>query len=159
MNDITARLSNKLLAEGVKTYEFFQMLKPEQWQIPVYSEEAHWTVRELLAHFVYTEDSLGKLVDNILEGGPGAPDSFDIDRHNERGIAALQSRTTAELLPQFKILRQGMADKVFHMDDTDLTRIGRHPFLGVVALEVIIKMVYRHNQIHLRDARRAISLE
>jgi hypothetical protein len=30
---------------------------------------------------------------------------------------------------------------------------GRHPFLGRAPLSEIIKIIYRHNQIHLREIR------
>jgi hypothetical protein len=41
------------------------------------------------------------------------------------------------------------------MQDPDLAKLGRHPFLGITSLEDIIKMVYRHNQIHMREIRRS----
>jgi hypothetical protein len=42
------------------------------------------------------------------------------------------------------------------MQPADLANTGRHPFLGWVAVEDIIKMLYRHDQIHLRDLRRLL---
>jgi hypothetical protein len=42
------------------------------------------------------------------------------------------------------------------MQPADLERIGRHPFLGVAPLVEMIKLVYRHNGIHIRDARKLV---
>ena len=41
-------------------------------------------------------------------------------------------------------------------DETDLDREGRHPFFGPSALEKLLKLVYRHNMLHLRDIRHAL---
>jgi hypothetical protein len=42
------------------------------------------------------------------------------------------------------------------MSQNDLERIGRNPFLGEVPLVEIVKLIYRHNQIHLRDLKRLL---
>ena len=49
------------------------------------------------------------------------------------------------------------ATVVAHMTPEDLPKVGRHPFLGAAPLEDIIKLLYRHNQIHQRDVRRLLS--
>ena len=61
------------------------------------------------------------------------------------------------LLAQYEELRRSNANLVSRMQPEDLARVGRHPFLGVASLEEIIKLLYRHNQIHQRDIRRALS--
>ena len=40
--------------------------------------------------------------------------------------------------------------------DADLDRQGRHPFLGITAVEAMLKLLYRHTMLHERDTRKAI---
>ncbi|MCX6068934.1 MAG: DinB family protein, partial [Chloroflexi bacterium] len=68
-----------------------------------------------------------------------------------------QALTPAELLEQFKAVRGKMIALVASFSETDLEKQGRHPFLGQTTLAEMIKMVYRHNQIHYRDLRKIIA--
>jgi len=53
-------------------------------------------------------------------------------------------------------VRAQMVALVASMSTDDLARQGRHPFLGQATLSEMIKMVYRHNQIHYRDLRKVL---
>jgi hypothetical protein len=57
----------------------------------------------------------------------------------------------------FKDGRSEMISFVGSLSIEDLLREGRHPFLGLTSLAEMIKMVYRHNQIHHRDLRKLIN--
>jgi uncharacterized protein (TIGR03083 family) len=155
--DQPAHLSERLRAEGQKTVEFFGSLTPEQWNLTVYTEGPAWTARQVLAHFVSAEHSFGRLVNDVATGGPGAPESFDIDGFNLQEVASLGDLSPAELLARFTDIRAQTTARVAQLEVADLERLGRHPFLGVVPLAEIIKLVYRHNQLHQRDLRRALS--
>ena len=54
---------------------------------------------------------------------------------------------------QYERVRQATIKKVRALPDQDLGKMGRHPYLGVASLADIIKLIYRHNQIHQRDFR------
>jgi len=45
------------------------------------------------------------------------------------------------------------------MQESDLERKGRHPFLGITTLEEMLKLIYRHTMIHQRDIRRALEAD
>ena len=156
MADTTAFLCERLLAEAERAVSFFQELPQQGWTQTVYTEGSHWTVRQILAHFVATEASIYRLIENILVGGPGAPEDFNIDVYNEWKVAALGDAVIADLIEQFKILRQKTSDLVAQMSEDDLLKTGRHPFLGIASLTDIIKLLYRHNQIHIRDIRKVV---
>lgn len=156
MPDIPARLAERLRSEGQKTLEFFQDLKSSQWDQQLYTEGSCWSIRLVLAHFVSSEASFFKLFENVLAGGQGAPEGFDIDAYNERKVDQLREMTPTDLLNRFAELRQESAMLVARMSPEDLSRTGRHPFLGVTRLEDMIKLLYRHNQIHLRDIRKVL---
>jgi hypothetical protein len=156
MADTSEHLADRLRHEGQKTLEFFGDLTPEQWDLAVYTDGASWAVHQVMAHFVATEIGIALLVKNILAGGPGSPEDFNLNEYNERRVAKLTDLSAAELMRRFAENREASAKLVAGMTQADLQRAGRHPFLGVAPLEGIIKMMYRHNQIHQREIRKIL---
>ncbi len=159
MPETPERLAERLGSEQQKTVAFFQALTPEQWDCVVYAQGPVWTARHLLAHFVSAERALRRLVEDVSSGGAGAPEDFDIDGFNAAEVAELVQRPTDELLQEFEASRQAFIGLVAKLDVSDLARSGRHPFLGWVAVEDMVKLLYRHDQIHLRDLRRLLGSE
>lgn len=159
MTDTPDHLANKLLTEGEKTVAFFRTITSEQWAQQVYTEGSGWTVQQVLAHFVAAEKSLYRLITNILEGGGGSPPDFALDTYNERKVVELQEASPRELMERFVASRQETANLVRSMQPEDLARTGRHPFLGMTPLEDIIKLIYRHNGIHIREVRSKITTD
>lgn len=156
MPDSPNFLAERLQTEGEKTTAFFESLAPEQWQTLVYTEGSHWTARSILAHFLTAEKGFLKLFANIRDGGPGASEDFDIDRYNASQQEKTSKLTPAELLEGFRAVRAEMTALTASFTQEDLQKQGRHPFLGLAALAEMVKMVYRHNQIHLRDLRKLL---
>jgi hypothetical protein len=154
MPDSPEHLARRLMDEGEKVRDYFMNMPENSWENLVYSDGAHWSVRQLLAHFASAEISMGRLVNNIVAGGAGTPEDFDIDVYNDRKVRELDGKSPDELIDQFSDARQANAHTVSRLSQNDLGRTGRHPFLGVTTLSEIIKMIYRHNQIHLRDLRK-----
>jgi uncharacterized protein (TIGR03083 family) len=157
MSETPAFLSERLRTEGEKTHTFFAGLKPDQWQTSVYTEGENWTIRSVLAHYVSAEKGFVKIFSDIRDGGSGVSVDFDIDRYNASQQRKTSDLTPAELLESFRLVRAGMIELVASLSEADLARQGRHPFLGETSLAEMIKMVYRHNQIHYRDLRKVIA--
>jgi hypothetical protein len=156
MTETPVFLADRLKSEGEKTLAYFSSLKDENWETVVYSEGSEWNVRNILAHFVSAEQGFIRLFNDILTGGKGAAEDFDIDRHNARQQELTKTTSRLDLLNVFRDGRFEMITLVSGMTIEDLQREGRHPFLGITTLAEMIKMVYRHNQIHLRDLRKFI---
>lgn len=150
-------LSQRLLSEGDKAITFFQSLDPDQFEKIIYSEGTKWTVNQVLAHFVSAEHSLCRLVENIAAGGAGSPEDFDLNGYNERKVKELEQITAGELIKAFRQNRKKTALFVAGLKPEDLQRQGRHPFLGIAPLSEIIKIIYRHNQIHIREIRQELA--
>jgi hypothetical protein len=157
MSDTPEHLAGRLRDEGSKIRDFFLGLPANTWDALVYSDGEQWTVRQLLAHIASAEISMGRLVKNIVAGGAGTPEDFNIDVYNERKVRELNDKTTEELIVQFIDAREANANMTARLTTDDLACKGRHPFLGVTTVSEIIKMIYRHNQIHLRDLRKLLS--
>lgn len=156
VNETPLFLSERLLQEGQKTLEFFQRLSLDQWGQMIYTDGAEWRVRDVLAHFVAAEDGIRRLIENILAGGGGSPLDFGLDAYNQRKVSGLKDTPEVELMQRFAALRRQSAELVASLSQDDLARVGRHPWLGAATLGEIIKLLYRHNQIHQRDIRKAL---
>ncbi len=156
MTDTPAHLVERLSSEGEKIASTLSSLSPEQWEQALYTDGACWTVRQVLAHFVASERGFYSLISDILAGGSGAPEDFRLNEYNERKVDELAGASPAELLSLYTAQRQKTCELVSGMCPEDLLRTGRHPFLGVAPVEDMLKLIYRHNQIHLRDIRRLL---
>lgn len=159
MTETPQYLCKRLSKEGLITTNFFKSLEPAQWDRQVYLEGGCWSVRQVLAHFVSAERGFFQIIVDVLNGGEGAPEGFDIDRFNESQVFEMAGTSSDDLLAQFEQNRDMTVELVRRMETGDLKKVGRHPFLGLVALEEIIKLLYRHNQIHQRDIRRALAVD
>jgi hypothetical protein len=157
MTEALERLVNRMTEEGQKTVQFFEKLLPTQWERTVYSEGAQWTVRQVLAHFIVTEAGIRALMQNILAGGSGAPQDFDLNRYNERKAAELSDIAAEELLARFSSERRTTIEWLRGLSADDLVKTGRHPWLGVAPLDEMIQLMYRHTQIHQRDIRKLLA--
>jgi len=151
-----AALADKLKSEGEKTSAFFGRLTGKEWETEVYTEGSTWTIRSILAHLMTAERAFVRMFEDIRRGGVGVSDDFVIDRYNARQQEKTASFSPAELLEQYRGIRAEMVMWVAGLDDAELERTGRHPFLGLTTLREMIKMIYIHNQTHYRDIRRVL---
>lgn len=149
-------LADKLRSEGEKFFALFAGLTDDQWQAEVYTEGETWTIRNVLSHFVTSERGLVRLFERIRHTGEGSSDDFSIDRYNAAQQQKTKDLTPQELLEQFKAVRSDSIAWTLSLDESDLEKMGRHPFLGMTTLREMIKMLYLHNQIHYRDMRKAL---
>jgi hypothetical protein len=150
------KIISRFIADGEKTAAFFEGLSGEIWSYKVYSDGDSWTIHQILKHLVSAEAAIMRLVQNILAGGGGVPEDFDLDRYNESKVRKIGDRSPEELLADFSAARSETVKMVERMTDADLEKTGRHPFLGIAPVEDILKLMYRHAQIHQRDIRRQI---
>ena len=149
-------LAQKLEKEGAKTLSFFQGVAEDNWALPVYSDGAAWTVRQLFAHIVEAEAAIAVLVKGIIGGAAGVPKDFDIDGYNERHVRQVETHSIEELLKLFKERRAETVRMVAAFSEGDLKKRGRHPFLGEADVVEIVRLMYLHVQLHIRDVRKAI---
>lgn len=156
MPETPALLAEKLKTEGEKTTVFLSRLTPAQWQQTVYAAEGTWTARSILAHFVSAEQGFLKIFASIREDGPGASADFEIDRYNASQQARLAEVAWPELLAHYQLVRAEMVAFAAGLEAADLQKTGRHPALGITSLGEMLKMVYLHNALHLRDLKKAL---
>jgi len=130
---------------------FFKSLTPAELGLQVYAEDPFWTVKQVLAHFIAIERSMQWLFKDMLSGGPGTPENFDLDHYNRTQPAKLDELSMDELVVQFSSVRQDTIAIVREMSEQDFDREGRHAFHGHGKLERFIRWTYEHMRIHEND--------
>ena len=153
MPDSPKSLADRLRVEGSRVVEFFNRLSLDQWGMLVYPQESDWSFHQLLAHFVSAEIGRKELIVNICDGGKGAALDFEIDAFNHREVEKLSAQPSDYLLRRFAEERNSLIEFVSAISLQDLERSGNDPYLGETSLSEMIKLTYRHLQIHLRDVR------
>ena len=146
----------KGLEESIALYK---SLKPEELSVKVYQADDSWTVLQVLAHFITIEQSMHWLFNNILSGGPGSPENFDVEKFNRTQPSKLFSLDVDELLKRFSDVRQTTISIVRSMDEKDLDREGLHAFHGHGKLERFIRWAYEHERIHEKEIRQALKIQ
>ena len=156
MTAASSLLISRLEAEKEKTLEFFAALSEDEWEMTLYTDGEHWTVRQVMTHLVEAEDSILRLMKHIQSGGDGVPEDFNLDAYNERKVREGLPGSLHDLPARFSSRRDATIGWVSGLEDDDLSKQGRHPYLGIAAIEEMIKLLYRHTQLHQRDIRRMI---
>jgi hypothetical protein len=108
---------------------------------------------------VTIENSMHWVFRNILDGGPGSPETFDIDRFNRTQPRKLDGLPLEEVIRRFQAVRDETVTIVTRMAEVDLDREGRHAFHGPGKLERFIQWAYEHAAIHLEDTRKVVKAD
>lgn len=147
----------RLEGEGKKVLAFFKALGESDWDEMIYTEGDAWGVHQILAHFVSVERAFQWLTNDIVSGGRGTPAEFDLERFNHEQVAQLQPYTREELLKTFSEERSATIQQASGFTPEDLDKVGHHPWFGMVNVGKLLKLLYRHNQLHIRDIRHQLS--
>jgi hypothetical protein len=151
-------LAAKLLSEGEKTMAFFQALPDETWSRRIYTDGAEWDARETLAHLIQAEASLRVLFKQVVAGGEGAPADFNVNAFNRERTGRLAALSREELLQRFMHERRKTANFAGGLSAGQLALRGRHPALGDSSIEEMLKMIYLHNNMHVREIKKVANL-
>jgi hypothetical protein len=155
MGEKLDHIRKRLKAEGEKTIDFFEALPAEDWDKQIYLTGSEWRVREVLAHFISAERAYQVYLQDVLQGGKGAPDNLDIDQFNEAEVSSMQG-TPTELMDTYKQVRQDTLQFTAGLEDADLTRTANHPWFEGKDVGWYLKLLYRHNTMHRMDIRKSL---
>lgn len=144
-------LMEKLHRGLVKSQEIFDSLSAEQWDRPVFEDIDSWSARELIAHFIFTEENLLSIAKDIISGGEGSPEGIDIDAFNADEMHRMQTFSADQLRKMLTEVRQATIAWLDEQDDQILDRMGRHPTLGITSVETVIFSIYAHQLLHMRE--------
>ena len=150
-------LVRRLREEGESLTGQLTRLAAAEWSAAVYpAATVPWTVHRILAHMVSAEGYIRLMMADIVRGGSGAPPGIDIDAVNAVEVAALARFSPPELIEQLSSSRAASVEMVSGFSGADLDRRGNHPLLGEMPVEDFVKLIYRHDKMHMRDVQRAL---
>jgi hypothetical protein len=150
-------LVRRLTEEGAALLAQLDAVATETWAAPVYpAADGAWTIHSILAHLVSAEGYIRLMMADIVAGGPGAPPGVDVHAINATEVASLSTFSPADLIAKLRDSRATTVTMVAAFSDDDLDRPGNHPLLGEIALEDFVKLIYRHNKMHMRDVQHAL---
>ena len=151
-------IRSRLTFEGEKTARYFESLSSADWEQQVYTTGSRWQVRQVLAHFISAERAYKKYITDVLNGGEGAPRDLDIDAFNEAETPPLSAIPIEDLISGFRQARAETLRLAENLEESDLTRLGYHLWFGEKELAWYLKLLYRHNTLHLKDVHKAIEV-
>ena len=142
--------------EGDKIAGFFRGIDETDWKRVIYNSDSEWTLFHVLKHFVSVEQAFQWLIQDVLEGGTGAPQDFVIDEFNEAEVGRFSEYQPVDMVRAFQSLRKDSISLTGSLGPDDLEKRGNHPYFGNTQIKKILKLLYTHNSIHMRDVRRIL---
>ncbi len=156
MPNTATQLAEKLRSEGEKTLAYYESLPKGAWDTLVFGDGAMWTVRGVFEHLCISEHTLRRLFEEIVNGGMGAPEGFDINAYNQEKTGRFATLSREEMFNLYRETRAKTIEFTQGLTDDQLALRGRHPAMGDSSLEEQIKMIYLHHTMHARDVRRVV---
>lgn len=153
MNERLNSLIVKLERGITRTLEFFNRLEPDQWELPIHDTSGSWLYRDLVAHFVYSEENMLEMAKEIANGRGGFSKDFDLDSFNAKMISEMRKLDRQELLNSLNKVRHLTIDWVRELDFEVLDNMGWHPIIGDISVEGLITLIYAHQLIHMREIK------
>ena len=151
-----AELVSKLKTERAALLAFFNSLDQSAWQTAVYSEDANWTIADLLRHLVDAERGMTGLITQWQQGNNPVPPDFDLARWNNRVIQKTSEKTTEALLADLQQNRSALLSFIETLQPNDWAKQGRHGSLQIMSIEQVCHLIADHEMEHLAVMEKAL---
>jgi len=148
---------NKRLAAAQAEMEAVFAQADGRWETQVYADGAAWNVRQVAIHLAEAERGLFGQMKSIVETGSSTvPDDFDVDRYNKRSVEKRDTVTGLEALAAQAATRSELTAWVATLTEAELEMTGRHPVIGIIPIDMYIRVIARHQKDHTADVARAL---
>lgn len=137
-------------------FDLARQLEESDWTQPIYTHGETWTAGDVLRHLTDAESGMLGTMRNILQGGGGVPEDFDVNRWNRSRVARAKDKTPAELLAQMEENRADLLAFVDELAPENLDEEGRHASLRIMTIEEILHQIADHERQHMADLRQAL---
>lgn len=131
-------------------------LAEADWTQPIYTHGEKWTAGDVLRHLTDAESGMLGTMRNILAGGGGVPEDFDLDRWNRSRVAKAKEMTPSELLSQMEENREELLAFIDELEPEELDEKGRHASLRIMSIEEILHQIADHERQHMADLQQAL---
>ena len=150
-NPRAQKLMEKLSRGLSKSLDIFHSIEGKGWDQPIFDEADSWSVKDLVAHFIFAEQYLFAIAKHIASGGDGYPPGIDIDQFNREEIEKYRPYLVDQLLVMLSDVRKTTIEWVEGLGEDELDRIGNHPVLGETSVETAVFSIYAHQLLHMRE--------
>ena len=132
-------------------------LDDAQWETAVQSEDAAWTVSDLVRHLVSAENGMTGLIVQFKRGKDPVPPDFDRDRYNNRAVEKTKDLNRTDLLNAMMQNRENLLGVIETLSEEDWHKKGRHASLNIYTIEEVCHIIADHETLHLADLQAAFS--
>ena len=150
-------IREKLNQTRAPLFACLQGLGVEEWQTAVQSEDAQWTIADLVRHLISAEKGMTGLIIQFQQGNDPVPPDFDRERYNVRSVEKLQHLTPPELLETMTANRNQLMQVIDTLAPEDWQKKGRHGSLRIMSIEEVCQVIADHETAHLADIQKALA--
>ncbi len=146
----------KLAETRAPLMTFLQNLDEAQWETAVQSEDAEWTISDIVRHLVSAESGMTGLIIQFQQGKDPVPPDFDRERFNKRAVEKTKSLTPPQLLEAMTTNRAKLLDVIDTLTEEDWQKNGRHASLNIYTIEEVCQIIAGHEELHFEDMQKAV---
>ncbi|GIK54983.1 MAG: DinB family protein [Chloroflexi bacterium] len=150
-------ICEKLNQTRATLLDYLQGLEAERWDTAVQSEDAQWTVADIVRHLVSAEKGMIGLIEQFQQGNDPLPADFDLARYNQRSVQKSQELTPADLLAALESNHTRLLQVIDGLSAEDWQKKGRHGSMRILTIEEVCHVIAGHDMTHLADIQKAMS--
>jgi len=151
-------IRRQMQAEHEASLEILRAIPEAQWATPVPSEEeAPWTAKDVLIHLAVSEAGILTPITRYVNGEPGVPTDFDLNRYNRSSVKKRADKTVPELLAEIEAAHAALLAKLETLSEADLDKTGRHARGDTLTIEGFFRRTSEHRLQHARELQKAVA--
>jgi len=155
--DKKVEIQMKLTETRAALFSFLQGLSDTEWETAVQTEDANWTIADVVRHLVNAESGMTSLIEKFKMGEDPVPPDFDRERFNKSRVRKTQDVPPAQLLAQLETNRAHLMTVLDDLQPEDWPKKGRHASLRILTIEEVCHVIADHEGSHLEGMKNAIS--
>ncbi len=153
-DEIKARLHQTRTA----LVDCLQGLTATEWETAVQSEDARWTVADIVRHIVSAEKGMIGLIQQFQQGNDPVPADFDLARYNQRSVQKSQELSPPDLLAALNDNHMRLLQVIEGLAPEDWQKKGRHGSMRILTIEEVCQVIADHDATHLADIQNALAV-
>lgn len=157
MSERKEALRNHMEIRHAETWPFLERLAEIDMPVVVYSsEEATWTIKDLLGHLADGERGNFGQASRLVAGEQTVPPDFDLDRWNRGAVRRAAKISLADLLAAIAESYSTALTFLETLDDDDLDLVGLHSTGEMMTTEGFLRRMVNHRLEHVTDMQAAL---
>ena len=157
MSERKDQLRSHMENRHAETWPFLQGLTEGDMPVEVYSsEDATWTVKDLLGHLADGERGNFGQAKRLVAGEQTVPEDFDLDRWNRGAVRRAAETSPDDLLGAIAEAYSAALAFLETLDESDLDKVGLHSSGETMTTEGFLRRMVNHRLEHVTDIKSAL---